>query len=155
MRRRERFLEMTADIAPLPGVAGLLDEARARAVPVGIASSSSGEWVLGYLSRFGLADRFQAVVTRDMVHRPKPDPELYLAACARLDAAPAMSVALEDSVNGVSAALSAGMVCIAVPNRITWDFDLTSAHMVASSLVDLNLERIEGLVSRVSGTART
>jgi HAD superfamily hydrolase (TIGR01509 family) len=155
MRRRERFLAMTADIAPMPGVAELLDQARAAAVPLGIASSSSGEWVLGYLRRFGIADRFDHVVTREMVHRPKPAPDLYLAACSGLSADPARTVALEDSVNGVSAALAAGMVCVAVPNRITWDFDLSSAHMVAASLTDLDLDKVKALVNRVSGTART
>jgi hypothetical protein len=47
------------------------------------------------------------------------------------------------------------MVCVAVPNRITWDFDLSSAHMVAASLTDLDLDKVKALVNRVSGTART
>lgn len=59
---------------------------------------------------------FGVSVTGDEVSRSKPDPEAYLVAAKKLGVSPAECVVLEDSVQGITAAHDAGMVCIAVPD---------------------------------------
>jgi beta-phosphoglucomutase-like phosphatase (HAD superfamily) len=49
------------------------------------------------------------LISRDDVRRGKPDPEGFLAACARLGAPPAEALVLEDSRPGIAAARAAGM----------------------------------------------
>ena len=154
-RRRNRFLELTAELSVLPGVVRLLDEARAVGVPCAIASSSESQWVNGYLERFAIKDRFLHVVTRDQVPRPKPYPDLYLETCLRLGVEPGTCVALEDSVNGIKAALAAGMACIAVPNSVTTRFDLSRAHLQSTSLEELDLPLVEQVLSQAREQARS
>ena len=51
-----------------------------------------------------------------MVNRSKPDPDIFLLACSKLGEEPQDCVVLEDSENGVRAALRAGCEVICVPD---------------------------------------
>ena len=104
----------------LPGVEVLVDSLTATGVPIGVASSSSLDWLERHLGRLELLDRFGTLVGADVVGGVgKPAPDVYLRACADLGADPTRSVALEDSAHGVLAAKAAGMSVVAVPGRIT------------------------------------
>jgi beta-phosphoglucomutase-like phosphatase (HAD superfamily) len=89
---------------------------------------------MDHLDRFGIGGHFDAVVCREDVKRTKPDPDLYRTALQRLDVAPAEAIALEDSSNGVRAAKAAGLFCVAVPNPLTADLDLSEADLRLVSL---------------------
>jgi HAD superfamily hydrolase (TIGR01509 family) len=84
--------------------------------PLAVASSSPRELILVALERTGMAGYFRTVVSSDEVTHGKPAPDVYLLAAARLHLEPAVCVAVEDSSNGIRAALAAGMPTIAVPN---------------------------------------
>jgi beta-phosphoglucomutase-like phosphatase (HAD superfamily) len=73
------------------------------------------------LDALRLRDEFDVIVTVDEVTRPKPDPEIYLVAAARLEVRPAACLAIEDSRPGVEAAVAAGMTCVAAANDLTRD----------------------------------
>ncbi len=138
-RRRVRKNELT-DLQPLlPGVLELLDDAERLGLPAAVASSSPTDWVVRHLERLDILHRFAAVKTRDDVALTKPAPDLFLAATRALGVSPERTVALEDSVHGVSAAKAAGMFCVAVPNRVTRGGDFTAADLVVESLTELDL----------------
>jgi HAD superfamily hydrolase (TIGR01509 family) len=125
----------------LPGVEGLLRQAKAlgrRAV----ASSSSCEWVSGWLERHGIRDLLDVVVARDDVRMVKPDPELFLLAASRLGVAPAACLVFEDSPNGMRAALAAGMRCVAVPNALTRTLARPQVDLVLESLAERSLAAV-------------
>jgi beta-phosphoglucomutase-like phosphatase (HAD superfamily) len=67
----------------------------------------------------------------DDVARPKPAPDLYLAACAGLGVAPADAIALEDSPPGVMSARAAGLRVIGIPSipGVTLPADLVAASL--------------------------
>lgn len=142
-RRSARFQEMALAMTVMPGVVALIEQAEEAGIPVAVASSSESKWVLPYLERFNLRDRFQAVWTRDQVPAPKPEPYLYQEACKSLGVDPGCALALEDSVNGVTAAKSAGLSCVAVPNKITKNFDFSHADLVLKTLEGVTIERLE------------
>ncbi|MCC6359592.1 MAG: HAD family hydrolase [Phycisphaerales bacterium] len=81
--------------------------------PIGVASNSVTARVRLSLRVTGL-ERFFAdhVYTAEMVARPKPAPDLYLHAAARLGFPPAECLVVEDSVSGTSAARAAGIAVI-------------------------------------------
>ena len=126
-----------------PGVIELLDEAAGAGVPAAVVSSSPASWVVGHLERLELRDRFADVVTRDDLNgdraRTKPAPDLYLLAAERLGAAPDGCVVLEDSPNGVAAAVAAGLAVVAVPGPMTTGLDFAAADLVVASLADVGL----------------
>ena len=122
-----------------PGVLEWLAEADAAGLGVAIASSSPADWVEEHLGRLELRERFAFVVTAGGAIRAKPAPDTYLEACARLGVEPALALAVEDSPNGIAAARTAGLRCVAVPNEITATLDLSAAHLRLSSLADCTL----------------
>ena len=127
--------EALAGVSPRPGALELLNAVRDAGVPVGLASNSSREFVERVLSVAGLLNgHFDLIVTADDVERPKPAPDLYLAACAGLGAAPKRAAALEDSETGVASARAAGLFVVAVPYFP--DMSIEGASLQAESLAD-------------------
>jgi beta-phosphoglucomutase-like phosphatase (HAD superfamily) len=59
---------------------------------------------------------FDVIIAGDLVSRPKPHPEAYLTAAARLGVEPTLCVAIEDSAPGLAAAVAAGTSAIGVPH---------------------------------------
>jgi HAD superfamily hydrolase (TIGR01509 family) len=111
-----------ADIAAQdvrPGVRDVLADVRARGLALGLATSSDRVWVTRWLEQHGLLPLFGALATRDDVRRVKPDPELYVLAAERLGVPAGACVAVEDSLNGATAAVAAGMRVVVVPNDVT------------------------------------
>lgn len=139
-RRRARHHELIAGERIRPGVVDLLDEAERAGIPVGVASSSTVDWVEGHLDRLGVLTRFSVVRCRDHVERAKPDPELFLAALDAIGASPSRSVALEDSHHGCAAAKAAGMYCVVAPNDVTRSQSFDHADLVVDSLAEVSLE---------------
>lgn len=126
-----------------PGVRAYVDEARTRGVRLGIVSSNDRAWVDRHLSRLGVGEVWDAIVTADGDEaRAKPSPELYVEALTALAARPSAAVAVEDSPNGIAAAKSAGLFCLAAPNDVTSALDLSAADVVVRSLADLPFERL-------------
>jgi HAD superfamily hydrolase (TIGR01509 family) len=149
-RRLEAHHAMIRAEEVRPGVVALLDEADAAGVPAAVASSSPASWVEPHLERVGLLGRFTAVRCRDHVSRGKPAPDLFLAAAEALGAAPARSVALEDSHHGSTAARAAGFVCVVAPNAVTRVPEFPDADLVVDSLADVDLASLGELVDRVA-----
>lgn len=98
----------------VPGVREFLGEARRQGVPCALATNAEPENVSFVLERTGLRESFQAIVDGHQVHRPKPHPEVYLAAAERLGVEPRNCVIFEDSPGGLEAARAAGGSTVAV-----------------------------------------
>jgi len=141
-RRRQRYHERVIAQVILPGVEVCIRDAKARGLQVGLASASSPDWVLGHLARLGLHIHFDTVKTSADVARVKPDPALYRAALDALGLDAAEAIALEDSPNGIAAAVAAGLFCVAIPNAMTRDLDLSAANLRLTSLADLPLAEL-------------
>ncbi len=82
----ESYRGMGGKIRPLPGARELLDHLSAKAIPWAIATSGKMETAGVNLRALGVDPNVTVVVTRDQVARAKPDPDLFLAAAARLGA---------------------------------------------------------------------
>src|SRR5258706_3134603 len=138
-RRIDRRTEMILAEKVLPGVARHLEEARAMGLKVGLASSSTSDWVRGHLARLGILGSFDCMRCRDQVANAKPEPDLYLAVLECLGVSASEAIAIEDSPNGVEAAKRAGLRCVAIPNSITARLDLGQADLLLESLADVTL----------------
>jgi HAD superfamily hydrolase (TIGR01509 family) len=116
---REMFRHKMAETVPIKdGVVEILSELKDRGIPAAVATSSRAPHALGHLGRAGLLELFEVVITRDDVENPKPHPEPYLTAAARLGMKPAQCLAVEDSHSGVRAAHAAGMQTVMVPDLV-------------------------------------
>jgi len=144
--RERNALERVRQLAPLPGVVELIDAASAAGIACAVASSSPRSWVEGHLDRLGLLHRFGTIRCLEDVRAPKPEPDLFLAALSGVGVPAANAIVLEDSKNGLIAALSAGIGCVAVPNRVTAHLDFTGAKAVLPSLDGVTPEVLSGFL---------
>jgi HAD superfamily hydrolase (TIGR01509 family) len=126
----------------LPGVQDYLSDARRLGLKIGLASTSSSQWVMKHLTRLGLVNYFDCIRTSDDVQHIKPDPELYLSVLRGLEVKADEAFALEDSPPGIASAKAAGLVCIAVPNVLTSRLVLTQADFQLHSLAEMPLEEL-------------
>jgi HAD superfamily hydrolase (TIGR01509 family) len=85
--------------------------------PLGLASSSNREVIDEVLEASGLRAAFVATVSSEEVARGKPHPDVYLETVRRLGEPGGACAAIEDSTNGIRAAVTAGLWVAAVPNR--------------------------------------
>ena len=114
---------------------------------LGLASSSNRSIIDAVLEWSGLADLFEVTVSSEEVPRGKPAPDVFLEAARRLEAAPERCAAIEDSGNGIRAAHAAGMVVIAIPNRMypPPGDALALAELTLDALTGLDAPTIAGL----------
>ncbi|OWY40177.1 hydrolase [Xenophilus sp. AP218F] len=117
-RQTYRQMLENEDIALKPGIVELLEWAEERGIPRAVATSTRREIADLKLSRSGLGRFFEHTVAGDEVERTKPAPDLYLAAAARLQAAPQRAIVLEDSMVGMRAGLAAGARVLLIPDLI-------------------------------------
>jgi HAD superfamily hydrolase (TIGR01509 family) len=133
-KRQEKIESDLAGEGPMPGVVELLEALSSLGISRAVVSSSSPHWVDGWLERLDLRKHFDQVVRRGDAPRIKPAPDLYLEAAKRFGLVPAECLVIEDSLNGVKAAIAAGMPVWAVPNRVTACLEFSLADATLSDL---------------------
>ena len=119
-----------------PGIARIVDEALAAGWALAVASTSAEESVRAVLEHVvgtETAARFD-VFAGDVVPAKKPDPAIYLLALERMGVAPGDAIVVEDSRNGLLAAVGAGLPCVVTVSGYTADEDMSEAVLVVSSL---------------------
>ncbi|MCS5735462.1 HAD-IA family hydrolase [Herbiconiux daphne] len=121
-----------------PGIARLVAEAAASGWLLAVASTSAEPSVRAVLEHAvgpELASRFE-VYAGDVVAHKKPAPDIYLLALDGLGFAADDAVVVEDSANGLRAALAAGLRTVVTVSAYTVDEDFTGASLVVTSLGD-------------------
>jgi HAD superfamily hydrolase (TIGR01509 family) len=109
--------EMRNGAEPIPGAREALEAVTALGLPWRIASNSSH---MEMDAKFGRTGWLELVAGRvhsaaELVRQggaAKPAPDVFLAAASAQGVAPAHCLVIEDSVAGVTAAMSAGMDCL-------------------------------------------
>lgn len=121
-----------------PGIARLVREAHEAGWALAVASTSAEAAVRAVLAHAvgdELAEQF-AVFAGDIVPRKKPAPDIYLLAVSEMGLDPNETIVVEDSANGMQAALAAGLRTIVTVSGFTRDEDFTGASLVVTTLGD-------------------
>lgn len=122
-----------------PGVARLIEEARAAGVTVGLVATSTWASVQTLLeAAFDATTRagFKSIVCVEQVARRKPAPDVYESLLTVLRLPAEAAVAFEDSANGVTAAKLARLFTIATPTRWTALQNFDAADLILPHLGD-------------------
>lgn len=136
------FEVLARGIDPIPGAPALV--ARLIEAGLGLAVCSNGpvrkmEITLGGT---GMWEAFEGRIFSGHVHgRPKPEPDIYLAAAVALGHPPERCVVIEDSPTGARAARAAGMRCLGLARDS--DADRLAAE---GAQVILSLDEVPGLL---------
>jgi beta-phosphoglucomutase len=126
----------------LPGSIEFINELRKAGIKVGLGSASRNTPLI--LERVGMKNLFDAIADGNMVHKAKPDPEVFLTVAKMLNIDPRLCIVFEDAVAGVEAALNAGMKCVGIGSGEI----LTKAHLVVSGLAMMNIEKLKEIERR-------
>ncbi len=94
---KQAYLRQAKQVRPLPGARELLAALTQAKVPWAIATSGRLETAQSALDTLGVG-KGATIITRDLVPRAKPDPDLFLAAAARLRVPITNAVVVGDSV---------------------------------------------------------
>ena len=121
-----------------PGIRRIVDEAIAAGVRLGVCTTSNPKFIDAVLDLLGpeRKARFEFVHAGDVVWRKKPDPEIYELAKQSLGLPPHECMVVEDSRNGLLAALGAGLPTLVTTSTYTVDEDFTGAVKVVPELGD-------------------
>lgn len=136
--------QVTGKLQMIKGARNFIEVCRKNKFKMAIATSSDSDKMLTSFNAVGIeVSMFDAIVTGDEVTNRKPDPEIFLLSCKKLNINPQDCLVVEDSVNGVIAAKAAGCGCLG----ITSTFDKSALHLadlIADDFTSLSPENILG-----------
>ena len=142
-----RDLLASAELSPRAGVVDTIRSAKDNHWKVGLVTTTSGDNVLSLLAalspEIGMLD-FDVIVNASTVESPKPDKAAYSFALHNISEDAGDCIAIEDNVDGVQAAVAAGLACVAFPNENTVDHDFAAAISRVDRLDAEELQQLAG-----------
>jgi HAD superfamily hydrolase (TIGR01509 family) len=123
-----------------PGIVRIVDEARSAGWQLAVASTSAESSVWAVLEHVVGEERAAGfrIYAGDVVARKKPAPDIYELAIADLGISAKDAVVVEDSENGLRAALAAGLKTIVTVSSYTAEENFGGAALVVSSLGEID-----------------
>lgn len=132
------YREMYAPhIQPVPGVVEFIGLARDKGIKTALATSAPSSNVSFTLEHTNLSGSFDIIVDSSHIKHGKPHPEIYLKAASHLNLEPRQCIVFEDSLSGITSALSAGCNVIGVATTLP-AAELTMAHHIITDFTEHN-----------------
>lgn len=121
-----------------PDIYRVLDWLKEERFKIGLASSSSLPNIQQVLQECNLTHYFDSILSGEMFHQSKPNPEIYLKSAEKLEVEPEKCLAVEDSTYGITAGKAAGMFVVAKEdNRFNFE----------QHLADKKIKRLTEVIS--------
>ncbi len=124
----------SVDLPIIDAMKQLMDYCKKCHIPMAIATSSYRADIKPAFESLGLSNYIDIVVGREDVEAVKPSPEPYLTAVQKLNYNPGNCLAIEDSVNGATAAVVAGLDVIVNTNTMTEKQDFSEVAFTGKDL---------------------
>ena len=140
-RTYEIYLELIkGKLGTLPGVTSFIEKCRKRGLKIALATSADRTKMDANLVEMGMTeDSFDAVVNGLDVEHKKPSPDIYIRAAELIGLIPSECLVVEDAVNGVEAAKSAGAKCLGITTSFS-EAELSGADWFAENLAEAGEE---------------
>lgn len=129
----------------LPGVYDTIKLLKEHKIPMAVASSSAEKIIEATLDYLGIKEAFKFAYSAENEKKGKPFPDVFLTTARKLKVKPEDCLVFEDSLNGVKAAKSAGMKCIAIPEEPHDKEKFKQADLIMPSLENVNWQILESL----------
>jgi HAD superfamily hydrolase (TIGR01509 family) len=112
------FRAMLGELKPVAGIMALLDYADAAGIRCAVVTNAPRANAEVVLRALGLAGRLPMQIIGSELARSKPDPLPYLTGVEATGAVAAHSVAFEDSLSGLRAAVGAGLAVVGLTTTL-------------------------------------
>ena len=117
-------------------VLALLIKVSKMGYPIALATMSEKDHTFTILKALNIDDKFNLILTAGDVRNGKPDPEIYLKISSFFKVKGAECLVIEDSENGIKAAMGAGMNVIEIPRNLTGK-PVNTAHVLSTEFLSL------------------
>lgn len=147
---RRRMIEiLDSDIIskPIDGIKELLETFKESNVKLSVASSSARDNINFVLSKLNLGSYFDFIISGEEVTNGKPAPDIFLKVAEKFNFDPSKCFVIEDSANGIKAAISARMSAVGFSNNDSNQQDLSEADII---IKNFNKESRNKLVSFIN-----
>ena len=148
LRKRSLFNEafdLKEDLYLIEGVENLIKDLNANGIQLIVASSASKVTINRVFTRFNLHQYFTHIVSGEDFPKSKPHPAIFEHAASLSIAPKENCIIIEDSTNGIQAAVSAGIFCVGYDSFHSKDQDLSKANVVIRHFNELNFEKVRDL----------
>ena len=148
LRKRHLFNEafdLKEDLYLIDGVEDLIKDLHANGIQLIVASSASKVTIHRVFTRFNLHQYFTHIVSGEDFPKSKPHPAIFEHAASLSIAPKENCIVIEDSTNGIQAAVSAGIYCVGYDSFHSKDQDLSKANVVIRHFNELNFEKVRDL----------
>lgn len=135
MRNRIMRDKLKNQLEPLPGLFHIIDAFYGQ-MYLAIATGAQGEFLDIVVDKLDIRNKFRVLQHSDEIVNGKPNPEIYLKTCEKMDLSPGECIVLEDSSNGAKSGKNAGCYVIAVPSEYTHEQDFSFVDYKAKDLFD-------------------
>lgn len=148
LRKRHLFNEafdLKEDLYLIEGVEELIKDLHSNGMQLIVASSASKVTINRVFTRFNLHQYFTHIVSGEDFPKSKPHPAIFEHAASLSIAPKENCIVIEDSTNGIQAAVSAGIFCVGYDSFHSKDQDLSKANVVIQHFNELNFEKVRDL----------
>ncbi|MEM8544704.1 MAG: HAD-IA family hydrolase [Cyanobacteria bacterium P01_H01_bin.119] len=131
-------------LQPRLGVTDTIQAAKEKRIKLALVTTTSPENVAALLQALHpsvKATDFDLIIDRACVPQPKPASDAYCLTLETLNEQPGSCVAIEDNLDGLRAAQSAGISCVAFPGNNTANHDFSAAQAQVNVLSFSALQR--------------
>lgn len=117
--KMDRMIKLANDkVDAIPYSIDLINKLLENGFRLAVASASYSEYVKTVLEKLNVYDKFEVIISGNLVKRGKPDPESFLLVSDQLKILPENCMVIEDGRSGMIAAKNSGMKCIGlVPDK--------------------------------------
>ena len=138
-------MHIKSDLVKLyPGAVRLFEELKTAKIRIGLGTNGSRASVEKLTAKLGIKRYFESIVTFEDAPHPKPSPDIFLQNAQNMKCLPGECIVVEDSTEGLSAAIAAGMKVIALSTTLKKK-ELKHADMILKTINDINLSVIHWL----------
>jgi HAD superfamily hydrolase (TIGR01509 family) len=148
LRKRHLFndaFDSKEDLYLIEGVEDLIKDLHANGIQLIVASSASNVTINRVFTRFNLHQYFTHIVSGEDFPKSKPHPAIFLHAASLSIAPKENCIVIEDSTNGIQAAVSAEIFCVGYNSLHSKNQDLSKANVVIQHFNELNFEKVRDL----------
>lgn len=148
LRKRAIFndaFDTKPDLYLIEGVEDLIKDLYQNNIELILASSASYSTINKVFNRFNLNNFFKEKISGEDFPKSKPDPAIFLHAASLSSSEKENCMVIEDSTNGVQAAVSANIKVMGYVSENSKKQDLSKANFICENFADINAEYIKEL----------
>jgi beta-phosphoglucomutase len=131
----------------LPGVLELIKNYYMNGLTLVLASSASMGTINKVFKRFDLDQYFVAKLSGADLKASKPHPEIFIKAAQAANQPPKNCIVIEDSTNGLKAAIGANVFCIGYDSLNSKNQDYSIANLKTNTFEAIHFEKIKDILN--------